>query len=192
MIEQVTVANFSDLINFERALKSDSKVQLWVDSKQLFLEKLESIAEVLSSNSHKIISLRGPTLPTKGVTIFEDTVQVATQLEDYFDVELKYLTTSARYGWRSVAELYEFYERGLNIFVEDFGNPIDTVIQIAKANMDIKMSWNGLNISSCWYEEEILLSLSPFIGEVDLSELAPPGNTLAFLEQQPELFYVFN
>lgn len=189
MIHRVQAVNLTRNIR-EDIFKGDSLVQLYVEDKQLFFDKLDTFAELISLNSSKIVSLRGPCTPSKGLTLFEDVVQIASKLEDYFDINLRYVTTSVKYGWKPIVELNEFYEGSIEIFVEDFGNPIDTVLQIAKANMNFKMSWDGLGLSGCWFEDEVLLSLAPFVGEIDLTELAPGAHLLAFLERQPEVFYV--
>lgn len=195
MIFKVEIASLTDTIThdeFAHQFKPGAHVQLLVDDKQTFFNRLDEISEILSFNNNRIQSLRGPLKPTDGSTLFEDTVQIATKLEDYFDIDLKYITTSARYGWRSVAELHYFYEEGTNIYVQDFGSPIDAAIQIRTAEWtNLKMSYDGRMLPAGWFDQDVLSAFAPLVGEIDMTHCGYyPGNLLTFLEEHSESFYV--
>lgn len=200
--------------NFVIALKNacslDLPIQLFVDSKEAWLKRIDEIADILSQHNRNIVSLRGPFVASDGNTLFEDTTFVATQLEDLFNVELKSITAFINNGWKPIVELVEFYRETIKINVAQVArhgyigtrSPVDMVAAIEGQPQlrGIKMSFDSLNLSGVWLHEEILYSLSTWIAEhcfdFETTQLTPQNvsNRLLFtkhLAMDEEIDIVF-
>lgn len=155
----------------ENAFSLGYPIQLSFNSLSDYEECIETIAGVLSENNRQIVSIKGPFVPSKSNTLFEDTVFIATQLEDFFDINLKFISTFYSNSYKHIEELIDFYG-DLKIHVEGVNsNPINTMSLIAESNVVNKFDrvtglvYNIDNLSDVWLTEEIILALKECIFE---------------------------
>lgn len=161
----------------DEVFKLGSPVQSYVDSKDTWDSIKDSIAETISLNAEFIKSLRGPfRLSSGSESLFEDTVHVATSLEDLFNVQLDSITCFAGYGWKSISDLVDFYNGSVTIKVcndptkPNEYSPFDMALQI-ETQYDLRISdmdicFDTHTLPSAWLQRQIVDALSGHIGEV--------------------------
>lgn len=144
----------------------------------------DNIAEFLSKFGDKIKSLY---YDGNGDSVFEDTVFVASKIEDYFDINLDYIVTSAKPGNKHVIELVEFYNHYKEIVVRTpvLGSgdcsPIGILMHINWLHFKghcSSMSFDIMGINEVWKSRYVYKELSPFISElyINTQEPLPFGN----------------
>lgn len=155
----------------ENAFSLGYPLQLKFDSLIDYEKCIETIAESLSKNSSKVVSLKGPLVPSKSNTLFEDTVLIASRLEDFFDVNLKFISTFYSNSYKHIEELIDFYG-DTRIHVEGLKcDPISTMTLIAESNIINKfkrvtgLTYNVNSLAGAWLTPEIILALSDCIFE---------------------------
>lgn len=158
-------------VQLDKAFSLGYPLQLQFGCLADYEDNIDKIADVLSENSQRVISIKGPLVPSKRNTLFEDTVLIATQLEDFFDINLKFISTFYSNSYKHIEELIDFYG-DLKIHVEGIvSDPISTMSLIAESNTLNKFErvtglvYNINSLSGVWLTEEIILALKECIFE---------------------------
>ncbi len=118
------------------AKETDACIKLKVNSITEFKRNIDGIAGLLSEHYPLIKGLQGPRQVTSNSTLFEDTVFIASDLEDYFDIELSLITT---YDGKHIQELADFYSTICNVntikefdALKDIYNPIIEALNLER------------------------------------------------------------
>lgn len=186
VISSVNLAQY-EIQELKEIFSTDHKVQLKFDSKAQYDALMKSAkADIIHSNKGKIVSVRGPLISSSGCSLFEDTALIVSHLEDNFDISLQYLTTLPLEDGKHIAELSDFFQDTVNVFVSTLPFVADTKFRtpfgIAEHIKDIYssefgydkmsylgMSYNAFELNNIWLDAEICYSFIDLIDEIHIS-----------------------
>jgi hypothetical protein len=154
------------------------------DLKQVaaLLEKFQSLEVQFNFTKAELVDYELPVAPflsaynsrvksLKSMFSFEDTVFIASKLEDYFDILLEDIVVEPYGNCRHVVELSEFYEYAKNITIRcnrdkmpNMNNPFAVALLSKVSNT--KISFDTTVLSNAWFDRCILDALSDYIGEI--------------------------
>lgn len=174
-----TIENRSVPSTLETILKLGYKIELEFKNKFDFITNYKRFGSILSLNESKIIGLKGPSSNTNDSTLFEDTVFIASNLEDLFNIELQYITTYSKKDSSHIEELADFYNniKTINVIPDhDFftrsETPIDMAFRIRAWNKtglcNIGMVYSDKDLMPPWKDRVILAPLYDNINQVFL------------------------
>jgi hypothetical protein len=187
MIVALEVNGSSDLDQLASILANHQGLELQLNFElNKFIELESKLAPFLSTYNSRVKSL-------KGSTSFEDTVNIASRIEDYFDIILNDIVVEPYDSSKHIVELSEFYEYGKSITVRcnrdktpNMNNPF-AVALLSKAS-NTKISFDTTVLSNAWFDRCILDALSDYIGEIYM-----PVNIATFSAAYPDfLDHIFN
>jgi hypothetical protein len=163
------------------ALKTGRDIQLDVQSLSVLQEKLSDMLAVTGDLGYKICYLRGPLQYKINSSLFEETVSVASLIEDAFESEIKSITTFKNKKSTHIEELCDFYQfdKRINVEIEPCNcgkihldeDPISMTLWIEhmrKVNNcpELYFVYNINKLNQIWFDERILVPLLDYIGEV--------------------------
>jgi len=174
-----SITSGSNLKTLEEIFKLDADIELEFKSKVDFQENYIRFGDLLSLYPQKIIGLKGPSIAIYGSTLFEDTVFIASALEDIFNIDLSYITTMSVTGSAHIEELADFYNniKTINVIpayraLDKEEDPIDMAFRIRKWNetglTNIGMIFHNTFLDKGWKDKDILYSLSSYINQIAL------------------------
>ena len=129
-----------------------------------FLELQETLAPFLSAYSQRIKSL-------KSGYNFEETVSLASRLEDFFDINFQDIIVEPYGSCRHVIELAEFYDCGKDIVVRcnrDKTPNMNTPFAVALlgSSKNIGISYDVTVLSTAWFDRCVLDAMSDYVKEI--------------------------
>jgi hypothetical protein len=153
--------------------KHDAAIYLKVNSRDEFNEFLDLSFEPLLEYAEYVIGLIGP----RQGRLFEDTVYIATQLEDLCNIELESITTPWINGSSHVEELVDLFNSQVNITVSSWHDvtsldglccPITMALNIERMNIingftNVGMEFDATFLPAVYTSREVFVPIQRYV-----------------------------
>jgi len=168
-ITKINIGNKFDANKLRYLADQGTLIQLEVSDLKSFNQNFSEVKHILRDSWINVKSMRGPETCSYYKTLFEDTVLIASKIEDAFSIELTSITTI---NGVHISELCDFYQIGTDINIIESRDPFNLALSISR--LQITEGHSNLNMSLCWWQLEsawrekiVLDSLSSYIGEIE-------------------------